>query len=362
MTTGLVWDERYAWHDAGLASSSPWSEPYPALDRPESKRRIWSLLQASGLAERLVPVKARPATEAELGRFHTAEYIGRVRALSQAGGGDTGESAPIARHGFEIARLAAGGCIEAVEAVLRRRVDNAYALVRPAGHHAEPGRGRGFCVFGNVVLAVRHAQDVHGLDRVAVIDWDVHHGNGTQLAFYADPGVLTVSLHQDRCYPVESGGLDEVGEGAGRGTNLNIPLPPGSGHGAYVAAFDRVVVPAVTRFRPQLVVVACGFDAAINDPLGRMLCHSGTYRALAQRTLAMARQLCGGRLVVCHEGGYSPTYAPFCAHAVIEEMAGVRTDCVDPLLGWYANMGGQELQPHQDAVIQAAAALLKVRP
>jgi acetoin utilization deacetylase AcuC-like enzyme len=199
-----------------------------------------------------VPVRARPATDDELLRFHTAAYIDRIRSMALTGGGDAGENARFGRNGFEIARLAAGGSIAAVEAVLQRRVENAYALVRPSGHHAEPDRGRGFCIFGNVVLAVEHARHVHRVRRIAVVDWDVHHGNGTQIAYYADPDVLTISVHQEACYPVDSGGLSETGDGAGRGANINIPLPPGSGDGAYRAAFDRIVIPAVTAFRPEL--------------------------------------------------------------------------------------------------------------
>jgi acetoin utilization deacetylase AcuC-like enzyme len=359
MTTGIVWDERFAWHDAGLASTSPWSEPYPALDRPETKRRIWSLLQASGLAGRLVHVPARPATEEELLRLHTAEYVERVRSLAEAGGGDAGESARFARNGYEIARLAVGGCLAAVDAVMRRQVDNVYALVRPCGHHAERDRGRGFCIFANVASAVEHARKVHGVQRVAVVDWDVHHGNGTQMAFYDDPGVLTISIHQDGYYPMESGGVDEIGAGAGRGANLNIPLPPGSGDGAYRAAFERVVVPAVTAFRPELIVGASGYDAGANDPLGRMLCHSGTFRFMAERVVQLADSLCEGRLVVCQEGGYSPTYAPFCGLAVIEAMAGEKTKVVDPMLGWYAALPGQELQAHQVKAIDEAAGVVR---
>jgi acetoin utilization deacetylase AcuC-like enzyme len=359
MTTGIVWDERFAWHDAGLASTSPWSEPYPALDRPETKRRIWSLLQVSGLAARLVHVSARPATEEELLRFHTTEYVERVRSLAEAGGGDAGESARFAHNGYEIARLAAGGCLAAIDAVMHRQVDNAYALVRPSGHHAERDRGRGFCIFANVALTVEHARKVHGVQRVAVVDWDVHHGNGTQMAFYADPAVLTISIHQDGCYPMASGAVDEIGEGAGRGANLNIPLPPGSGDRAYRAAFERVAAPAVTAFRPELIVVASGYDAGANDPLGRMLCHSGTFRFMAERVVQLADSLCEGRLVVCQEGGYSPTYAPFCGLAVIEAMAGEKTKVVDPMLGWYAALPGQELQAHQLKAIDEAAAVVR---
>lgn len=182
------------------------------------------------------------------------------------------------------------------------RVRNAYALVRPTGHHAEADAGRGYCGFGNLVLLVRHAQRIHRLGRVAVIDWDVHHGNGTESAFMDDPSVLTLSVHQERCYPIDSGGLDVTGTGRAAGTNLNVPLPPGSGHGAYVAAFDRVILPALHRFRPELIVVASGLDASAMDPLGRMLCTSETYRQMAALVTAAADDLCGGRLIATHEG------------------------------------------------------------
>lgn len=358
MRTGLVWDERFSWHDAGRASSSPWSEPYPALDRPESKRRMFALLEASGLTGHLTRIAARPASEQELCAFHTPAYIEHIRSLSVAGGGDAGESASFGPNGFDIASLAVGGCIEAVGAVLDRRVDRAYALVRPCGHHAEPDRGRGFCLFGNIAIAVHHARATHGVGRIAVIDWDVHHGNGTQGAFYASSEVLTISLHQDRCYPVDSGLADERGDGPGRGFNINIPLPPGSGHAAYLAAFERVVIPAVDRFAPELIIVACGFDAGMSDPLGRMLCYSETFRLMTRHVVELAMKHSDGRLLFCHEGGYSPTYAPFCGLAVIEELAGQRTPVEDPLAGWYGNTGGQALQPHQEAIIASISETL----
>lgn len=356
MTTGLVWNERYAWHDANPASDHPWAEPWPALDQPESKRRLYSLLEASGVAAKTVRISARAASDEELRRFHTAEYIEHIRTASEAGGGEAGEAARFGPHGFTVASLAAGGCIEAMDAVLTGRMTNAYALVRPCGHHAEPGRGRGFCIFANLVLAVLHAREVHGVDRVAVLDWDVHHGNGTQQAFYRDPGVLTLSLHQDRYYPVDSGGLEETGDGPGAGFNLNLPLPPGSGHGAYEAAFERVVMPAIERFDPDLIVVASGFDAGMSDPLGRMLCFSETYRLITRQCLALAQRHCNGRLLLCHEGGYSPTYVPFCGLAVMEELVGERSPVTDPLEAWYSRIGGQALQAHQASIIEAVAA------
>jgi len=351
MPTGLVAHERYFWHDpgsgAGFSTSNPFAQPDHHPESPDSKRRLLALLEVSG-----------PADHAELRYFHTERYIECVRRLSAGHGGPIGDSASVGTGSYEIAVLAAGGCIEAADAVLAGRIKNAYALVRPPGHHAEADQGRGYCVFGNAVLLVRHAQRVRGLHRVAVIDWDVHHGNGTESAFIGDPSVLTVSIHQDRCYPVDAGQLGVTGTGPGAGANLNIPLPAGSGHGAYIATFDRVVLPALERFRPQLIVVASGLDASAMDPLGRMLCTSETYRAMASRIVAAAGSLCGGRVVATHEGGYSNAYVPFCGLAVIEEFAGIRTSVVDPYLEELMQMGGQELQPHQAAAIEAAAALV----
>ncbi len=307
-------------------------------------------------------IKPRAAERAELEYFHTARYIEAVRSLSAAQGGVLGDSVNIGPGSYEIALLAAGGCIEAVEAVLAGRIRNAYALGRPPGHHGDADAGRGYCVFGNAVLLVRHAQRRHRLQRIAVVDWDVHHGNGTESAFIDDPSVLTLSIHQDRCYPIDSGGMSVTGNDSASGTNLNIPLPAGSGHGAYLAAFDRVVLPALERFRPELIVVASGLDASAMDPLGRMLCTSETYRAMANRIVTAAGDLCQGRLVATHEGGYSNAYVPFCGLPIIEEFAGVRTEVVDPYLDELMRMGGQALMPHQAAVIDAAAALVQDIP
>jgi acetoin utilization deacetylase AcuC-like enzyme len=364
--TGLVAHERFFWHDAGngagFSSSNPYVQPDRHPESPDSKRRLLALLEVSGLAEQLTRIVPRAATPAELRYFHTERYIETVRRVSASGGGDIGESATIGAGSYEIALLAAGGCIEATKAVLSGRIKNAYALVRPPGHHAEADQGRGYCVFGNVVLLVRHAQRVHGLARIAVVDWDVHHGNGTESAFLADPGVLTISIHQDRCYPVDAGQRSATGEGAGRGTNMNIPLPPGSGHGAYLAAFERVVAPALRGYRPQLIVIACGLDASAMDPLGRMLCTSETYRCMTRQLTQLADELCGGRLVATHEGGYSNAYVPFCGLAVVEELAAIRTPVKDPYLDELMQMGGQDLQPHQAASIEAAAAGLAQIP
>lgn len=213
-------------------------------------------------------------------------------------------------------------------------------------------------MFANNVLVTQRAQRVHGIGRVAIVDWDVHHGNSQEHAFLEDPSVLTISVHQDNYYPANSGLLGENGQGRGAGTNLNVPLPPGSGHGAYLDCWERVVVPALLRFRPELVIVSSGFDGSAMDPLGRMQCHSDTYRAIARMTLNAAAETSGGRLLALHEGGYSTAYVPFCGLAVFEELLGESSGVADPFLPIFAPMGGQELLPHQRAVIDAAAALV----
>ena len=361
--TGWLWHEAFAWHDTGRARAFDdvhrrWLEPVEHWEHPDTKRRFHNLVEVSGFSEELVPLKPAPANEEQILRFHLPEYVDRVRRLSAEDGGDAGQGAPFSHGAYEIALLAAGGTITAVNAVLDGAVDNAYALVRPPGHHAERDRGRGFCIFANAAIAVMHAFAERGIERAATIDWDVHHGNGTQQAFYDDPNVLTISLHQDQWFPRDSGNLDEAGEGDGDGRNINIPLPPGSGHGAYLAAMERVVLPALRKFRPQLIVVPSGFDGGMYDPLGRMMAHSGTFREMTRQLLEAADELCDGRLVLTHEGGYSPLYVPFCGMAVLEQLSGKQSAVSDPFEDNAAGAGGQDLQPHQSALIAEAEALV----
>jgi len=332
-------------------------EPLGHIESAASKRRFRNVLEVSGLLDRLVQLKPRSATEEEILRLHTPEYVSRIKQASSEMGGEAGEETPFGRGSYEIALLAAGGCMTAVDAVLDGKVDNAYALVRPPGHHAEKDRGRGFCIFGNVALAAMHAQHARGLSKVAVVDWDVHHGNGTEHAFYSDPTVLTISIHQDNNYPPGSGAITDTGSGAGQGYNINVPLPPGSGVGAYVAAFEQIVAPALRSFRPELILVASGVDASAMDPLASMMMTSDGYRKLTEIVLSAAHDVCGGRVVACHEGGYSPAYVPYCGLAILEEMSGIRSGLEDPLLGLLAAFGGQEIQPHQEAVVREAAKL-----
>ena len=363
MATGWVHHELYLWHDTGRSTAAGpdgrWLQAWEHYENPDTKRRFRNLIDVAGLLDDLVVLKPRPATIDEVLRFHTPAYVESIRRMSEDHGGNAGEGTPFSRGAFEIALLSAGGTITAVDAVLDGRVANAYALVRPPGHHAEADIGRGFCIFGNVVIAAMHALRARGVQRIATVDWDVHHGNGTQKAFYRDANVLTISMHQERWYPPDSGFMEENGADAGEGYNINIPLPPGSGHGAYLETFRRVVLPALRSFRPELIIVPSGFDGSIYDPLGRMMAYSETYRLMTRLLIEAADDLCGGRLVLSHEGGYAPTYVPFCGLAVMEELAGVKTAVNDPLLERAAGIGGQALQSHQDAVIRQAEALVE---
>jgi acetoin utilization deacetylase AcuC-like enzyme len=360
MATGWICDERYFWHDtrsaAGFLPAGGVIEPEAHADSPATKRRFRNLLEVSGLLEQLVCIAPRAATREEVLRVHTSEYVDRITALSAENGGDAGELTPFGPGSCEIALLAAGGVITAIDAVLDGVVDNVYALTRPPGHHAEPDQGRGFCIFANAAIGAAHARAARGLERVAVVDWDVHHGNGTQKIFYDDPTVLTISSHQDNYYPPDSGHVDETGEGEGAGYCLNIPLPAGSGVGAYVEAYERVVVPALRASRPELVIVASGLDASAMDPLARMMMHSDGYRRLTRILMDVADEVCDGQLVIEHEGGYSSAYVPFCGLAVVEELSGLSSGIDDPFLEIFSGIGGQELQPHQEEAIAAAEA------
>jgi acetoin utilization deacetylase AcuC-like enzyme len=362
MATGFVFSELYLWHDTGnwplYLPPGLALQPGEHAENPETKRRFRNLLDVSGLLEQLSPIKPRAATEDEIARFHTREHIASIKAKSAQFLDDAGVGTPMGRGSFEIACLSAGGAMAAVDAVIAGRVKNAYALTRPPGHHATRTTAMGFCIFGNVAIAILHAIAVHGLKRVATFDWDVHHGNGTQSAFYGRRDVLTVSIHQDGCFPADSGHLRERGEGEGLGYNINIPLPAGAGDGAYLAALERAVIPAFERFKPELIVIPSGLDASAFDPLGRMCVTSDGYRRMTRLLMDAAGRLCGGRLVMSHEGGYSAAYVPNCGLAVLEEMSGVATGVKDEFLDYIAAWPAQKLAAEQAAVIDKAEAFV----
>ena len=357
--TGWVFSELYMWHDtqrfnltipAGLTV-----QPGEHAENEETKRRFRNLVEVSALHDHLIPIKPRLATDEELLRFHTQEHLTFLEELCKAGGGIAGNKTPAGQASYEIAKLAVGGVLESVDAVLTGQVNNAYVLCRPPGHHANANDTYGFCLLANGVLGVEHARQVHGVERIAVVDWDVHHGNSAETAFYDDPNILTISIHQDNLFPPERGKTTDLGNGKGLGANLNIPMPAGSGSAAYRSAFDKVIVPALQKFQPDMIFVASGFDASAMDPLGHMMLSSDDYRYMARSLLDVADSHCNGHLIMTHEGGYSAAYVPYCGLAVLETMSGLDAKIEDPFLTYIQGYGGQLIQEHQQAVIDEVA-------
>jgi acetoin utilization deacetylase AcuC-like enzyme len=325
---GLVFDDRYLTHNTGLAlinltSPYPFADPVAHPSSPELVGRAKHLIDLHGVADRMTRIAPFLATDEQLTVFHTPEYLCRVAEIAASDGGDTGAGAPIGRGGERVARLAAGGAIAAVDAVMAGDVGAAYALVRPPGHHAMADEGMGFCVYNNAVVAARQAQRVHGAGRVLILDWDVHHGNGTQAAFWSDPSVLFISVHQEDLYPVGWGALDQVGVEDGAGFTVNIPLPAGTGNAGYREVFKRLIAPIALQFDPDLVIVSAGQDASVFDPLGRMSLTLDGYRAMTEAMLGVAAECCDGRIVVTQEGGYAPLYAPYCSATIAQTLVGL---------------------------------------
>jgi acetoin utilization deacetylase AcuC-like enzyme len=284
---------------------------HDTISHPESIARVQTcidLLEQSRLASRMARPECRDATDDELRLIHSTTHIQRMQRIGSSGPvmvlPDT-----IANTGtYAAAVRAAGACLGATEAVVRGEFDAAYCLTRPPGHHAVHDAPMGFCFFNSVAIAARHAVASLGLERVAIVDIDIHHGNGTQDAFYQDPRVLYISTHQYPYYP-GTGHWHEAGEGAGAGTTLNLSLPGGCGDGEYLEAFQSVIEPKLKQFRPQLIWVSAGYDAHHADPIDgslmRLSCAG--YATLIEKLKAQAEQLCGGRIVIALEGGYNLT-------------------------------------------------------
>lgn len=294
-STGIIYDDFYKEH-------------CPGFGHPESPARCDAVMRgisdavADGKLARLTP---RPATEDEIRLCHTDEYIRAVKQDIAAGlacltTGDT----DISEKSYEAALLAAGGALVAVDAVLEGRVANAFCVVRPPGHHATSDRGMGFCIFNNVAIAARYAQKKHGLQRILIVDWDVHHGNGTQAIFFEDASVFYFSTHQWPCYP-GTGRSRETGAGAGEGYTLNCPFPPGSGRKEILGAFTEKLIPAMKEFRPDFVLISAGFDGRAQDLIGEFTLTDSDFADLTDIVVGIAKEHAHGRLVSVLEGGYN---------------------------------------------------------
>jgi acetoin utilization deacetylase AcuC-like enzyme len=275
-------------------------------ERPERLIYIRDALDKAGVRKSLYPISPRRITQAELELVHTPAYIALVRrelsnlrGFSELSTGDTA----VSPGSLEAAEFAAGGVLNAVDAVMQGKVKNAFAAVRPPGHHATPNRGMGFCIFNNVAIAARYVQKQYGVRRVLIVDWDYHHGNGTQDTFYQDGSVFYFSTHHYGAYP-GTGSAAETGAGKGAGLILNVPMPPRAGDAQFIEAFRTKLIPAARNFKPDFILISAGFDAMRNDVLGVFDITPSGFAAMTRIVVDLANELSNGHLVSVLEGGY----------------------------------------------------------
>jgi len=318
MKAGLVYDPIYLEHDTG--------------DHVENSQRLVvaiSYLKETGIKEKLSCLPSRPALLEELKMIHAPDYISFVKSKAEKGGGWLDPDTIMSPKSYEAALYAAGGLMGAIEAVMKREVDNAFALVRPPGHHAIHDRAMGFCIFNNIAVAAKFALNKFNLNRILIADFDVHHGNGTQDAFYADPRVLYFSTHQYPFYP-GTGWIDETGTGEGEGTTVNFPMTAGWGDEEYLRTFNEVLVPVAQRFQPQLILVSAGFDAHWADQLAMMRVSVKGFAQMVMILKELAAELCQGRLIFTLEGGYNLQVVASSIKAVFDVLRG-NSEIDDPL-------------------------------
>ena len=318
MKTGFVYDPIYLEHDTG--------------HHPESAKRLEAIvshLEQTGLKQQLIPIAPRAASIEELSLVHDEDYIFHIRDVAQGGGDWLDPDTVMSAGSYKAALYAAGGVIRAVEAVVGGEAGGAFALVRPPGHHATSRQARGFCLFNNLAIATEYALANYKLERILIIDFDVHHGNGTQAIFYDNPHVLYISIHESPFYP-GTGSIEETGSGAAEGTTINIPLPAGSGDAQYLEVFEQIIVPAATRFKPQLILVSAGYDAHWADELAMMQVSVTGFAQMVKIIKRLGDELCDGRLVFSLEGGYDLTALAASIKATFDMLLGSAT-VEDPL-------------------------------
>ena len=293
--TGLVYDPRYLKHDMGAG--------HP--ESPNRLRAIMQHLEQSGTLKQLTRIEPRRAEDEWITKVHTPKYVASLAEHAPASGRvSLDPDTSMSPGSLTAAYLAAGGVLAAVDAIVNKQVEHAFCAVRPPGHHAEANRAMGFCLFNNVAIAARYAQRRHGLQRVLIVDWDVHHGNGTQHSFEDDPSVLFFSTHQFPHYP-GTGRESERGRGAGEGFTINVPMEAGEGDDEYRTVFQKVLVPAADVFKPDFVIISAGFDAHKDDPLASMGLTEAGYAELTGIVVGIAKRHAGGRILSSLEGGYT---------------------------------------------------------
>jgi len=271
------------------------------VESPDRLRAIYDMLEDEGYYKITTKIALRSATDQEIMLNHDEAYL---RMLERTGPGYLGRDTVLSRRSLEVARLAVGGCLNMVDEIMSGSIAKGLALVRPPGHHAERERGMGFCLFNNIAIAARHLMKEHGLQRIAIMDWDLHHGNGTEHSFCSEKEVLYLSIHQSPCYP-GTGGIRDVGTGEGEGFNINLPIAAGAGDAEYLKAFDELFLPVMERYRPDIILVSAGFDTHRLDPLGGMEVSAAGFGVMGQRLSRLADKLCGGKTGFFLEGGYS---------------------------------------------------------
>ena len=302
--TGFIHDKKFLLH------TPPAGHP----ERPERLESVISQLQQTEMWNTLTHIHPTPATEEDILAVHTSDMFKFIKQTSENGGGmlDEGDTHAV-RESFNVAMLAAGAVTNAINEVLNGNLRNAFCAVRPPGHHAERDKPMGFCLFNNVAVGARYAQRIHGVKNVAILDWDVHHGNGTQHIFEADPTVFYISLHQYPFYP-GTGSRDETGIGEGEGYTLNIPLSAGTGEEKYIEAFTNEIVPTLEKFKPELLLISAGFDAHMNDPLGGMRLTEESFAKMTRLVRNIAP------IVSVLEGGYDLDGLARSVHSHIAEL------------------------------------------
>lgn len=313
--TGFVWTPRYIEHDTGPG--------HP--ERPDRARALYRYFDETGLLDALQLVEPRPAELEHVHRVHDLAYVERFRAACTEGAEsiDTPEC-PVCPPSFEIARLAAGAPLTAVDAVMSGTLRNAFCAVRPPGHHAERDFAMGFCYFNNIAVAAEYLRARHGVDRVAILDWDVHHCNGTQHHFESDPNVLVCSVHQHPHTLFPGTGFEyEKGHGEAVGATVNAPLMPGSGDDDYKRVFETRLLPAITAFQPGFLLVSAGFDPHRDDPLAQIDLKTEAFAWMTRQAVCLADSLCAGRLVTLLEGGYNLHSLVESARVHVEQLAGL---------------------------------------